>query len=73
MYRIGVDLGGTNIKAGIMDESYQILRKDSVPTGSERGFEAIVKDMAALVLDLLKRQSISDDEVIDFSVHWINC
>lgn len=68
MYRIGVDLGGTNIKAGIMDESYQILLKDSVPTGSERGFEAIVKDMAALVLDLLKRQSISYDEVIGVGI-----
>ena len=68
MYRIGIDLGGTNIKAGLMDESYKILNKDSVPTGSERGFEAIVKDMAALVLDLLKRESISKEDVIGVGI-----
>lgn len=68
MYRIGIDLGGTNIKAGIMDESYKILIKDSVPTGSERGFEAIVKDMAALVLDLLKRESILEKDVIGVGI-----
>ena len=32
MYRIGVDLGGTNIAAGIVDSEYRILKKKSVPT-----------------------------------------
>ncbi len=68
MYRIGVDLGGTNIKAGIMDESYKILIKDSVPTGAERGFEAVVKDMAELVLNLMQRKSISEKDVIGVGI-----
>ena len=28
-YSIGVDLGGTNIAVGIVDESYQIIKKGS--------------------------------------------
>ena len=32
MYNIGIDLGGTNIAAGIVDENGQILIKHSVPT-----------------------------------------
>ena len=32
MYTIGVDLGGTNIAIGIVNEKYEIVRKGSVPT-----------------------------------------
>ena len=31
-YAIGIDLGGTNIAAGIVDETYRLLGRDSVPT-----------------------------------------
>ena len=33
MLYIGVDLGGTNIAAGLVDEEGHILHKCSVPTG----------------------------------------
>ena len=36
MYRIGIDLGGTNIAAGIVNEKLEILCKASIPTGAER-------------------------------------
>ena len=45
---IGIDLGGTNIAVGLVNEKMEILAKDSAPTSPERGYEAIVKDMAAL-------------------------
>ena len=32
MYRAGIDLGGTNIKAGIVDEQQHIIAEASVPT-----------------------------------------
>ena len=31
MYRIGVDLGGTNIAAGLVDENYKIICKRVFP------------------------------------------
>ena len=34
MYRIGIDLGGTNIAAGVVDESQHIVAEVSVPTGA---------------------------------------
>ena len=52
MYRIGVDLGGTNIAAGIVDEKGNILIKDSVPTRAERPAEEIGADIAALAKKL---------------------
>ena len=48
MIYIGIDVGGTTIKAGAVDESGTILFKDSRPTGVERGYEAMIKDMAML-------------------------
>ena len=49
MYRIGIDLGGTNIAVGVVDENYQLLARHSVPTGAERPAEAVIADMADAV------------------------
>ena len=51
---IGIDLGGTNIAAGIVDENGNIICKGSVPTLRERGNDAIVADMAKLSLKLVE-------------------
>ena len=44
MYRIGIDLGGTNIAAGIVDANYNIVVKDSVPTNAKREADEITAD-----------------------------
>lgn len=48
MLRIGIDLGGTNIAAGVVDEGGKIIAKASVPTLAKRPTEEIVSDMAKL-------------------------
>lgn len=58
MYRIGVDLGGTNIAVGLVDDDYKIIGKLTLPTERERDGELIVKDIATLC------QKICDDEGI---------
>ena len=55
MLYIGIDLGGTGIKAGVVDDNGKILCKDSCPTGVERGHEAVIKDMAALALRVVEK------------------
>ena len=52
MYRIGVDLGGTNIAVGLVDSDYKIVVKKSRPTGADRAPELIVDDIAALCLEV---------------------
>ena len=59
MYYIGVDLGGTNIAVGIVDENYQLVKKESVPTKPERGPDLIVKDMAKVSRKLLSELGIN--------------
>ena len=63
MYRIGIDLGGTNIAAGIVNEEFKIIAKDSVPTGAERPGEAIVDDMAALCKKLCADNGIAMSDI----------
>ena len=63
MYYIGVDLGGTNIAVGIVDENNKIIKKGKTPTAPERGADAIVADMATLSRSLLAEAEIPLSEV----------
>lgn len=68
MYRAGIDLGGTNIKAGIVDENQKILMEDSVPTRVERPYQEIIKDMADLVKNLLNKMHATEAELAGVGV-----
>lgn len=49
MYRIGIDLGGTNIVAAVVNEKYELVSTAKCKTALPRPAEAIVDDMARLV------------------------
>lgn len=53
MYKIGVDLGGTNIAVGIVDENFHIVAGAHTPTSPERGVEAVVDDVVECVNNAL--------------------
>ena len=63
MYRIGIDLGGTNIAVGIVDKDLKIVRKGSVPTNASREGELIIKDMAALCLKVISDANLTVDDI----------
>ena len=62
-YFIGIDLGGTNIAAGVVDENLNILKKGSVPTLASRPADEIVADMAKLCLDIVKDAGLSLSDI----------
>ncbi len=59
MYYLGIDLGGTNIAAGIVNDDYQIIKKKSVPTLAHRDGKEIMKDMGKLCLDLISEAGLT--------------
>lgn len=61
---IGIDLGGTNIAAGLVDGSGQILHSDSIPTLKERHWSEIVRDMASLAERIVTESGHSLNEII---------
>lgn len=64
-YRLGVDLGGTGIKAGVVDESFHIVQKHSLATGASRSFEEVVFDIARAAHETAELAGLS---VADFPV-----
>lgn len=65
MYRIGIDLGGTNIAVGLVNEEYEIVRKVSAPTeAANRTGEEIAAEIARLCREVVAGQGLSDVEAI---------
>ena len=69
---IGIDLGGTNIAAGVVDESGRIIYKSSVPTLARKTDEEIVEDLARedLCVDIVDGAECS---ITDIKAIGIGC
>lgn len=63
MYVFGVDIGGTGVKAGIVDESGRIVIKSSIPTDRGHDYKVIVKDIAEQLKKLASDSGVSMDEI----------
>ena len=59
MYYLGVDLGGTNIKAALVDADGAIIKEASTPTKLPRPAEAVCDDIAALCNQLAQGQLVA--------------
>ena len=68
MYRIGIDLGGTNIAAGIVNENFEIVCKLSVPTGADRPANEIAADMAALCHSVCEKAGVDPSEIASVGI-----
>ena len=65
-YYIGVDLGGTNIAIGIVNDDKEIVLKKSIPTACPRSAEEIVDDIVKTINELCESFKISIDDL-----NWI--
>ena len=63
MIRIGIDLGGTDIKTGAVSEEGKLLSWVRTATGAERPYEAIVADMASCIRQLLTEMELPETAV----------
>ena len=62
-YYIGIDLGGTNIVAGVVDENYNIVAKASTKTNCPRPEKEIADDMARMALQAVKNANLTIDRI----------
>ena len=63
MYNIGIDLGGTNIKVGVVDDNFQIIGKSNIKTNLPRPAEEIADSIAEGVKLACADAGISVDEI----------
>lgn len=62
-YYAGIDLGGTNISVGVVDEDYRIIAKASTKTNCPRPAEEIADDMAKTTLQAVEKAGITVNEL----------
>ena len=62
-YYVGIDLGGTFIKGGIVDDLGNIIYQDKVPTESEFGAGRVALNIANLTKMLLEKTGLGADDV----------
>ncbi len=67
-YYVGIDLGGTFIKGGIVDDLGNIIVSDKVPTESEKGDRAVAENIASLVNKLLKATCLTASDVVGVGI-----
>ena len=68
MYKAGIDLGGTNIKAGIIDGNQKIMAQTSMPTRAERPAEEVIADIAGLVRQLMESLNMEESALAGIGV-----
>lgn len=68
MYRIGIDLGGTNTVAGLVDENGKIMDKMSVKTNLPTTLDGIVRNILVLTIKLLNANGISRSQIASVGV-----
>lgn len=63
MYFVGVDIGGTGIQAGLVNEEGNILFRKECVTDVENGFEKVMDDINNLVRSLLEENNIKPNQI----------
>ena len=63
-YYIGIDLGGTNISVGVVDDNYKIVGVSKGKTNSKRPLEEIVDDMAHIAIDAIKNANLTLEDIV---------
>lgn len=63
MYSIGIDLGGTNIVASVVNDEYKILGTGKTPTALPRSAEEIFDDIAAVCREAMDKAGVAIKDI----------
>ncbi len=61
--RIGIDVGGTNVKIALVDDRGKIIYSNSVPTRAEMGYEYTVNNIKQAIYDLMKETKLTTKDI----------
>ena len=67
-YGFGVDLGGTTVKIAFFDQDGNMLSKWEIPTVRENDGQQILPDIAASVLNFMKEQNLSKEDMLGIGI-----
>ena len=61
--RIGIDVGGTNVKIALVSDKGKIIYSNSIPTRAEMGYEYTINSMKDAIRDLLKETKMKPADI----------
>ena len=67
-YAVGLDLGGTDIKAGLIATDGRIVAKLVRPTLPQREPDAVLAEMASLAVDVITQAGVAGSSVVGLGV-----
>ena len=62
-YRIGVDVGGTNVKIALVDKEGSIIYSNTTPTRTEMGYEYTISNIKQAIVDLMKETKTDKNSI----------
>ncbi len=65
---IGIDLGGTETKIGLLNSDGDILKKQIITTNVENGFKNVIAKIGYVVLEILKNENLPKEEILGIGV-----
>lgn len=68
MLSIGIDLGGTKILAGVLNENGDILASKSVRCNKEEGKDALIFSIRGLCMDVCGKACVSEKDIISIGM-----
>lgn len=72
-YYLGLDVGGTNIVAGVVDSDFRILAKESIPTPAGESIEKITSDIAETGKRAIQKSGISPEDISSWGIGMPSC
>lgn len=63
MYYIGIDLGGTHMAAGVVDENGHIYATAETPTQAKRPYAEIIRDMASTARAAMEKAGVAEEQI----------
>ena len=67
-YRVGIDLGGTNVAVGVVDENKQIIARASIKTRPERMLDDVIYDIGCCVKEAVKKAGITLQDCVSVGI-----
>lgn len=68
MYKLGIDLGGTNIVAGVVDDKYNIVATAKRKTNLPRPAEQIVDDLVLVTFEAIENAGLTPDDIDGYGI-----
>jgi glucokinase len=65
---IGVDLGGTNIDIGLVDNKLKVIQKKSINTKPERGYKEIISDIAKVSKKIIDCSGLKESDITSIGI-----